>query len=499
MEIDNSKFERQRLAAERWRISQGIGTWNHVPQFGKTYGAITFVINPHLEKLNSNDVIIVVTSEIIQKQWYDNLQSYGKQHHRIRLYTANNVISNDLHLECSLLIVDEIHKFTTTDKTSIIDGSRIISKYRLGLTGTYPYDNSTINKFYPIVDIITETEAIEHGWISNFIEYNLLLTLSDKDKIKYKIHTQPIQETLELFRGKSAFFAKEVINDDYRLIEACYRGVKAKNARGVDIYIKFDYICNFLGTKCGWTQDINLSTEQGLYLNNNWNPTNIHTRAKNFINAVQRRNEILIDNPVKLYAVGDIMKHSTKTTICFNESVNFADTIANYVNALFENTFPAVCYHSRLDSRPLIDPTTGKPYIYVSGKHKGDPKIFGKTLIKRYVIEYMNTGYFKFLSTAKALDEGTSIPRIEQVICTGGTTNPVTYDQRTARGKTINIYNPEKITTIFNLVFDDFKDPDTGDVIYSRDKAKLITRQRNHADQIKWVKSINEINFVEET
>ena len=496
IELDISKFERQRLGGERWRLASGIGAWSYVPQFGKTYGAITFVINPHLQKLNTNSVIIVVPSEIIQKQWYNNIQSYGTQHHRIAIYTTSYILTNDLqNLECTLLVVDELHKFTTEGLQSIFNGSRINHKYRLGLTGTYPHENYSITSHFPIVDEITMEEALQNNWISNFVEYNVLLELKDQDKLKYIAHSIPINEAFEMFRNKSKLFNPKVIKDDYTLIDACYRGVKTIGLHGEDIYIKFDYICNFLGTSMGWHSDLKLITEEDQKLNTYWNPTKIHERAKQFAYAVQKRNEILINNQVKLNAIGAILKRSQKTTICFNESITFADSVANYVNVLFNNQFPAICYHSKLESRPLIDPSTNKPYLYVSGKNKGLPRIFGKTLIKRYVIDYMKQGYFKFLSTAKALDEGVSIPQIEQVICTGGTTNPLTYEQRTARGKTINIYNPDKTTIIINLVFNDFIDDSNGETIYSRDKKKLILRQRSHADRVTWVKSIDEINF----
>ena len=73
MEIDVSKFNRQQLGAENWKKAGGIGTLYWVPQFGKTYGAINFIINPHLQKSTDNSVIIITPSEIIAKQWYNNI------------------------------------------------------------------------------------------------------------------------------------------------------------------------------------------------------------------------------------------------------------------------------------------------------------------------------------------------------------------------------------------------------------------------------------------
>lgn len=496
MQINNSKFERQKLGAERFKIANGIGTLNWVQQFGKTYGTINFIINPHLLNKQSNTIIIVVPSEIIARQWHDNLMSYGVQHHRIVVYTISHILSNDLtELDCSMLIIDEIHRFTTPAAISIIDDTRIKHHYRLGLTGSYPYDNEVVMTMYPIVDKITEEEAIENGWISDFVEYNILISFTERDKLKYIELSQPIHESLELFRDKSKFFNSTLIPDDYSLLDACYRGAKTVNKAGIPVYIQYEHFCNMLALSVGWNQTLDINKPEGERLNTYWNPNAIHERAKKFNQAVQKRNELITNNNSKLEVIGRILQRSQKTTICFNESTAFADTIADYVNALFNGTYPAVCYHSKLTSRTLIDPDSGNYYVYQSGEKKGMPKLFGKTNIKRYVIEFINSGYFKFISTAKALDEGVSIPAIEQVICTGGSTNPITYDQRTARGKTISNTNPDKVTHIFNLVFDDFVNPNNGDAIKSRDKQKLILRQRPHADKVVWVKSVDDIEF----
>ena len=40
---------------------------------------------------------------------------------------------------------------------------------------------------------------------------------------------------------------------------------------------------------------------------------------------------------------------------------------------------------------------------------------------------------------------------------------------------------------------DDFIDDSTGDKIFSRDKQKLILRQRSHSDRVIWVNSVDEI------
>lgn len=500
--IDQSKFERQKEGADRWRFNKGIGTLNYVPRFGKTFTAINFIINPHLKAKEDNYVIILVPSEIVARVWHDNLKSYCDAIDRIEIRTINSCQNETAVLKCSLLIVDELHKFVSDERRSYIDGTFINHIYRLGLTGTYPFDKeySWLHELYPIVDTIEEREAIDKGWISNFIEYNILLELSDKDKITYKKLSEPIAEILDLFRNKYKYFlipGGTLMPDDFSLIQACYSGMKAKSLDGNDIYITYDKICNTLAGLMGWHRNLDISDELGKQINDYWSPNAIHEASKKFMDFIRKRNNILINNEVKLNVVKEIVSKYHYPTIIFNESTDFADAITEAINndSDYHN---AICYHSNIESRPIINPATNSYYLYTTGERKGEPKVFGKKTIKNMVIEGTRTGIYTIISTAKALDEGLDIPNLEVVICTAGTTNPMTYKQRTARGKTVDIYNPNKTTKIFNLVFNDFlDDPDSEGnrkTILSRDLQKLKARQRESGNHIYWISELSQVD-----
>lgn len=499
MNLDITRLERQKEGANRWRDARGIGTLKWPPRFGKTYGTIEFIINPHLRNNKDNLIVIVVPSEIIVKQWNDNLKSYGENLDRVMLVTANFLTNKTVDVTCTLLIVDELQKFITPERKSMIDGTLIKHHYRLGLTGTYP-NVDWIQELYPIVDSIEEKDAIDNKWIAPFIEYNILLELPQTDKARYEKFSKPITETLELFKPVVKLLVREnnekIFDDEFSLIQACHTGFKVISLQGKDIYVTYDRLCNTIAFMMGWTTTLDISIPVNEELHKNWSPMAIHNRAKTFIEYIRKRNELLIDNPTKLHMIGEITSRNTVSTICFNESTAFADTVADYVNARFNETFRAISYHSKLTSRTMINPETGDYFKFTTGDRKGLPKILGKDSIKKIVIEYTKNGYYKFLSTAKALDEGVDIPMIEQVICTAGTTNPITYQQRTARGKTIDFYNPDKVTRIFNLVFDDFVNS-SGELIKSRDRTKLTLRQKETGSSVQWVNDINSINFTD--
>jgi superfamily II DNA or RNA helicase len=83
-----------------------------------------------------------------------------------------------------------------------------------------------------------------------------------------------------------------------------------------------------------------------------------------------------------------------------------------------------------------------------------------------------------------------NIPNIECIICTSGDINPSTYDQRVARGKTIDFLNVDKKCTIINLFIDDFILND--EYVSSRDKEKLESRQINVKNAI-WLENIQDL------
>jgi ERCC4-related helicase len=233
-----------------------------------------------------------------------------------------------------------------------------------------------------------------------------------------------------------------------------------------------------------------MSTEYGRERENIWNPLNIETRVKTFVTFVKRRTDIIHNNIVKLNAVLDIYNKFPNRTICFNESIIFAERIKEAI--IYTLHKPAISYHSKIESSPIIDPASGQPYTYNGGAKVGEVKLFGKKKLLQEMLNGMREGRYNFLSTARALDEGIDVPNLEQIITTAGSANPIQYSQRSARAKTVDLYNPTKIARIINLYFDDFTDS-TGEYIRCRDKQKLRARQRLNDSNAYWVDSIDDI------
>ena len=379
-----------------------------------------------------------------------------------------------LHVSYDLAIIDEIHKFLTDTRYTYLLMLRDRVKFWLALIGIIPpeKERDMIVGLAPIIDEITAEEAVRNNWIAPSIQYNLKLEFTDVDKIKYIKYSHMIGETLDLFRGshlKVKYDNRPIFESDFDLIYACYTGKKLPHG-----YIEGKLFREMIAKQMGWSIDLDLTTEYGKQRDKYWNPNNIYDRTKAFQSIIRNRNELISNNDVKLKAVIDIVTKYDVPTIIFNENIDFVTQIADSLGV------NAIAYHSRIESRPIWDDINNDWVRYKSGDKAGEPKKFGKDTIKSETIQGMISGKYKYLVTAKALDEGLTIPNLELVIITSGSTNPIQQGQRSARGLTIDDNNPTKQTKIFNLYFDDIliKGDNEGiTIIKSRDKQKLIDRQ----------------------
>lgn len=489
-----TKDERQAQSIEKWRQAKGRGTLNLIMRFGKTRIA-SMIVAKFIKSNPCSNIMAIAPNIITTKNLIDHLTEFCEDKNRwIDILSGSSLInvvnkaklSKRLPLKIDLLILDEVDKLISGETLSAI--KCIDYKYILCLTG------SNLNKKQlealkelkaPVVDYISEVEAVSQGWIANSIEYNLAINLDEHDKIRYAKYSEQISDTLETFQGLHKIvnqqFKNSIFDSDFSLALSAFTGIRFKDKSGNHIFIKPNIIRNILADIMGWSRDMKLDNDYNRKINANWNPDNIFERAKKFKDFVKQRNDILICNRPKINAVIQILKRNSVPTICFNESIAMVDTLANY---FLEDGIP---YHSSITSRYVKNPKTGLPYTYKNGR----PKLMGQISLKNLAIAGIKDGTYKYLFTAQSLNEGLTIENIEQVITTGGSCNSNTHGQRIARGKTYNYLNPNKTCIIINLYINDFVID--GKEVKSRDKQKLIQRQSMSENIPIWVNTIDEI------
>lgn len=475
-----NKDDRIKIGINKYLQAKAIGTLNYITGFGKTEIALRIIKRYKLkfDKL----VIVLVPSEAIKKHWinYSTINNYEVP----IIYTVDAIYNYIDELNnVGLLIVDEIHRFTSSKRHKLLDKSLFNYDYNLGLTGTYVYTDKVINQYFPIVDTITESEALENKWISNYIEYNVPLSLSDQDKEDYIKYSNIIKNILNIFKDTHKLIVdasdKVLFSNDLEVIQACRTG---HHFSGFD-YVHSGNFREILAINKGYHDGLNEESQYDKNIIDNWHPDNIKINADKFNYALMGRNEIHNNNEVKLRTILKLYeKIRNNTTLIFNESIKFANITRDAIVNTFNATNEVVVYHSDIPSAPLINIITNDYFRYSTGINKDSPKIFSKSKQLDYISELLRIGKYKTLITVNTVNEGLNIPKIDIIISVSGTINPTTYEQRGGRGKRVDILNPNKLTKIINLYFSDFSYIDNNEnerFIKSRDKAKLHLRQNN--------------------
>lgn len=465
MEIDKKKLERQVLGVNKFLNSSvygshkdGVGTLYYGTGVGKTYTA--FLIRDALLAKNENlHTVIIVPSENLLNQWNERLNEhyYKKDLISVEVYTAHYLVENNLRIHTDFLIVDELHEFYTDKRYELIDKTYIQYDYLLGLTATF-YDSKNRHKrmetLCPIIDTISEQEAIEQGYISNYIEYNLGLTLDEVEQTNYDSFTEVISKNMPKFNG------------DLSLATKCLSGGMHNGQHYTGIQI-----CSGWATHKGWRRNLNLNDIKDAEIDALWNPGKVMGYAKELMNAIRARKTLLYNSKSKVKATVElIQKYDKLKTIVFSQSTSFADLIGKHCNEAEKGC--AVVYHSQLATQMLPSPSTNKLIK------------FGKVRLKRRALEKLRDGSSRAIITASSLDKGFDVEDIRLGITASGTQNFTQYIQRSGRVKRKEIFNPNVIVLIINLYIKD-----------SKDYHWLIKRQSKSNSLIHWVNSVDEITF----
>lgn len=464
MQVDKKKLERQLKGVDAWfdtseNLVNKHGTINYATGVGKTYTAM-LIIKRLFRLDNLHNIVVIVPSEALQKQWTVEIAKHftKKESIRIEIFTVNYILINKIKIKTNTLVADELHEYLSDEYFKVINGYYIRFDNSLGLTATYEDKKKRHTKlltYFPIVDKISEKDAIEEGYISPYIEFNLSVTLNEEEREGYLQYTEIISKTINKF-GKGGI----------GLASKCLGGgidSKGRKREGKE------FVYGWAVHK-GWRADLDLSNPQSKQINDIWNPHKVFGYAQQLMNSIRLRKNILYNCSNKIIVIKDIINKFTEPkTIIFSQSTAFADKLNLLINQ--DNTNSSVVYHSKLQTimRPSIK--TGKLIKY------------GKTRLKKEAIDRITTGMSRILCTASSLDKGLDIPDLALGITASGTSNFTQYKQR--KGRNIRLFGNDKVALLINLY-----------VINSQEEKWLKERQSTSSHHIYWVNNVDEISYV---
>lgn len=459
MKINQKKLERQEIGVNKW-LKVLRGALHYFTGVGKTFTAF-LIIKALFRKDALHNVVIIVPSEALLDQWNGILAKTftKKQLTLISVFTPNYVLVNDLHIQTNTLIVDELHEYLSEEFFKVINGTFIRFENCLGLTATYEDSkgrHDQLAELYPIIDEITEEEALREGYIAPYVEFNLGLKLTDEEKYAYDKYSKVIGNTINKFGGGGLDLATKCLGGGYH-----NDGKK---------YPASHFVYGWAAHK-GWHKNLNPANPHDAQINDVWNPHKIFGYAQQLLNSIRKRKDLLYNSYFKLEIAKEIaFKFPELKTIIFSQSTAFADKLDLQINLEQPNT--SVVYHSQLKTRMLPSPKSGKLIK------------FGKTRLKRLAIESIKSGKARIICTASSLDKGFDVQDVVMAITASGTANFTQYKQRGGRVKRIDLFNDSKTALLINLY-----------IKGTKDETWLKKRQSKSSHKIYWVDSVEELGF----
>ena len=294
MKIDAKRLARQELVIQRWTKAGRKGTLEAVTGFGKTYVALLVLKDMNIKSPASTAIVIVPTLNL-KNQWEKGIESLGIT--QCKVGVINSAVKRK-HV-CDLLILDEIHNYTSDVFGTIFE--RTDYRYILGLTATLEREDARhyiIEQHAPVIDTITLREAVDNGYVSQFQVFNLGLRMNEAEGKLYKDITDNYYKHFAVFNSRF-HVAMQCLKD------AAYRQVFTRNL-------------------AGWTEDQVLNAARG------------------FNAAMQKRKQLIYKSVTKKEAAKEIIGIFDVHTITFSESVDFA-------KGLCKETQPwGEAYHSKM-------------------------------------------------------------------------------------------------------------------------------------------------------
>lgn len=294
MKIDQRRLKRQQEVIDKWTKAGRRGTLEAVTGFGKTFVAL-LILQEMNDKLPSGTSLIIVPTQNLKQQWEQQIEDLGIQGTSVMV--INTAVRHN-HV-CDLLILDEIHNYTSDVFSSIFG----ITEYRhiLGLTATLnPEDDRyyIIEKAAPVFDTVSLTEAVKHGYVSQFQIFNLGLRMSETEEQEYKSITDAYYKHFAIFNNRF-HVAMNCMKDPV------YRSVFARNLSG-------------------------------------WDEQEVLNSARGFNRAMQKRKKFIYTSLSKQAAAKQLIDIFDVPAITFSESVDFAKALNKVTQPWGE------AYHSKM-------------------------------------------------------------------------------------------------------------------------------------------------------
>ena len=284
-----TRDERQEESLKAWLNNKGRGCVEGCTGYGKTRIGLN-AIETVRKRYPELSVIVVVPTDVLRNQWLEQLDERGLGWNcKVEIInTASKTID-----QCDLLILDEVHKFAADQFSHVF--KTVKYKHVLGLTATIERldgKHELIKKYCPVVDTVTIEVAKANGWVSEFTEYQVIVSAEDIDI--YRDYNKEFVQHFEFF------------NFDFGL------AMSMVGLKGLTNRLRYrDELC-----PNGSKEEKSKILKEIMY------------HSMGFTHALQNRKKFIHNHPQKIEVAREIIKHrADKKIITFSANTKMAEAI----------------------------------------------------------------------------------------------------------------------------------------------------------------------------
>ena len=284
-----TRDERQEESLRAWLKNKGRGCVEGCTGYGKTRIGLN-AIETVRKRYPELSVIVVVPTDVLRNQWLEQLDERGLGWNcKVEIInTASKTID-----QCDLLILDEVHKFAADQFSHVF--KTVKYKHVLGLTATIERldgKHELIKKYCPVVDTVTIEVAKANGWVSEFTEYQVIVSAEDIDI--YRDYNKEFVQHFEFF------------NFDFGL------AMSMVGPKGLANRLRYrDELC-----PNGSKEEKSKILKEIMY------------HSMGFTHALQNRKKFIHNHPQKIEVAREIIKHrADKKIITFSANTKMAEAI----------------------------------------------------------------------------------------------------------------------------------------------------------------------------
>ena len=284
-----TRDERQEESLRAWLNNKGRGCVEGCTGYGKTRIGLN-AIETVRKRYPELSVIVVVPTDVLRNQWLEQLDERGLGWNcKVEIInTASKTID-----QCDLLILDEVHKFAADQFSHVF--KTVKYKHVLGLTATIERldgKHELIKKYCPVVDTVTIEVAKANGWVSEFTEYQVIVSADDIDI--YRDYNKEFVQHFEFF------------NFDFGL------AMSMVGPKGLTNRLNYrDELC-----PNGSKEEKSKILKEIMY------------HSMGFTHALQNRKKFIHNHPKKIEVAREIIKHrADKKIITFSANTKMAEAI----------------------------------------------------------------------------------------------------------------------------------------------------------------------------